>query len=67
MGKLRTYSVQFYPTTSRYHPVLSRFTRPPHNDREFTIGFRCMARKYASLSANYDNQYGWGAGLTFHY
>ena len=38
-----------------------------NTDQEFTIGFRYMVRKYASLSTNYDNQYGWGAGLTFHY
>jgi hypothetical protein len=38
-----------------------------NTDKEFTIGFRYMVRKYASLSTNYDNQYGWGAGLTFHY
>ena len=38
-----------------------------NTDREFTIGFRYMVSKYASLSTNYDNQYGWGAGLTFHY
>ena len=38
-----------------------------NTDREFTIAFRYMVSKYASLSTNYDNQYGWGAGLTFHY
>ena len=38
-----------------------------NTDQEFTIGFRYMVSKYASLSTNYDNQYGWGAGLTFHY
>lgn len=38
-----------------------------NTDREFTLGFRYMVSKYASLSTNYDNQYGWGAGLTFHY
>ena len=38
-----------------------------NTDKEFTIGFRYMVSKYASLSTNYDNQYGWGAGLTFHY
>ncbi|KAA9325121.1 multicopper oxidase domain-containing protein [Hymenobacter busanensis] len=38
-----------------------------NTDREFTVGFRYMVSKYASLSTNYDNQYGWGAGLTFHY
>ncbi|MCA8833318.1 multicopper oxidase domain-containing protein [Hymenobacter pini] len=38
-----------------------------NTDREFTLGFRYLVSKYASLSTNYDNQYGWGAGLTFHY
>jgi CopA family copper-resistance protein len=38
-----------------------------NTDKEFNIGFRYMVRKYASLSTIYDNQYGWGAGLTFHY
>jgi CopA family copper-resistance protein len=38
-----------------------------NTDKEFTLGFRYMVSKYASLSTNYDNQYGWGAGLTFHY
>ena len=38
-----------------------------NTDREFSLGFRYMVSKYASLSTNYDNQYGWGAGLTFHY
>lgn len=38
-----------------------------NTDREFTPGFRYMVSKYASLSTNYNNQYGWGAGLAFHY
>ncbi|OGX86488.1 multicopper oxidase domain-containing protein [Hymenobacter glacialis] len=38
-----------------------------NTDKEFSLGFRYMVGKYASLSTNYDNQYGWGAGLTFHY
>lgn len=38
-----------------------------NTDREFTLAFRYMVSKYASLSTNYDNQYGWGAGLTLHY
>ena len=38
-----------------------------NSDREFNLGFRYMVSKYASLSTNYDNRYGWGAGLTFHY
>ena len=37
------------------------------SDREYLLGVRYMVSKYASLSTNYDNQYGWGAGLTFHY
>ena len=38
-----------------------------NTDKEFMLGFRYMVGKYVSLSTNYDNQYGWGAGLTFHY
>ncbi|WP_051718532.1 multicopper oxidase domain-containing protein [Hymenobacter sp. IS2118] len=38
-----------------------------NTDREFSLGVRYMVSKNASLSTNYDNQYGWGAGLTFHY
>ena len=38
-----------------------------NTDREYLLGVRYMVSKYASLSTNYDNQYGWGAGLTFHY
>ena len=38
-----------------------------NTDKEFTLGFRYMVSKYASLSTNYDSEYKWGAGLTFHY
>ena len=38
-----------------------------NTDREYLLGIRYMVSKYASFSTNYDNQYGWGAGLTFHY
>ena len=38
-----------------------------NTDREYLLGVRYMVSKYASLSTNYDNQYGWGAGFTLHY
>ena len=38
-----------------------------NTDKEYTVGFRYMVRKYLSLSTNYDSDYKWGAGLTFHY
>jgi len=38
-----------------------------NTDKEYTVGFRYMVSKYASLSTNYDSDYKWGAGLTFHY
>ena len=38
-----------------------------NTDKEFTVGFRYMVRKCLSLSTNYDSDYKWGAGLTFHY
>jgi len=38
-----------------------------NTDREYTVGFRYLVSKHASLSTNYDSDYKWGAGLTFHY
>ncbi|GAB2689317.1 hypothetical protein GCM10027272_00240 [Hymenobacter frigidus] len=38
-----------------------------NTDKEYTVGFRYMVRKCLSLSTNYDSDYKWGAGLTFHY
>lgn len=38
-----------------------------NTDKEYTLGFRYMVRKCLSLSTNYDSDYKWGAGLTFHY
>lgn len=38
-----------------------------NTDKEYTLGFRYMISKYLSISTNYDSDYKWGAGLTFHY
>jgi CopA family copper-resistance protein len=38
-----------------------------NTDKEYTVGFRYMISKYLSLSTNYDSDYKWGAGLTWHY
>lgn len=38
-----------------------------NTDKEYTIGFRYMIRKDLSISTNYDSDYKWGAGLTWHY
>jgi CopA family copper-resistance protein len=38
-----------------------------NTDKEYTVGFRYMVSKYLSLSTNYDSDYKWGAGLTWHY
>lgn len=38
-----------------------------NTDREYTIGFRYMVAKSISISTNYDSDYKWGAGLTWHY
>ena len=38
-----------------------------NTDKEYTIGLRYMVSKYASISTNYDSDYKWGIGLTFHY
>ncbi|WP_166648184.1 multicopper oxidase domain-containing protein [Hymenobacter sp. UV11] len=38
-----------------------------NTDLEYTIGFRYQFSRYFSASTNYDSDYKWGAGLTFHY
>lgn len=38
-----------------------------NTDKEYTLGFRYMISKYLSISTNYDSDYKWGAGLTWHY
>ena len=38
-----------------------------NTDKEYSVNFRYMVSKYLSLSTNYDSDYGWGAGLTWHY
>lgn len=38
-----------------------------NSDKEYTIGFRYMVSKLFSISTNYDSDYKWGAGLTWHY
>lgn len=38
-----------------------------NSDKEYNVGFRYMFSRYFSLSTNYDSDYGWGAGLTWHY
>ncbi|MFZ6022943.1 MAG: multicopper oxidase domain-containing protein [Bacteroidota bacterium] len=38
-----------------------------NTDREYTVGFRYMVAKVLSISTNYDNDYKWGIGLTWHY
>lgn len=38
-----------------------------NTDKEYTVGFRYMFSRYFSVSTNYDSDYGWGAGLTWHY
>ncbi len=38
-----------------------------NTDKEYEVGFRYMFSRYLSLSTNYDSDYKWGAGLTFHY
>ena len=38
-----------------------------NSDKEYSVNFRYMVSKYFSLSTNYDSDYGWGAGLTWHY
>ncbi len=38
-----------------------------NTDREYAIGFRYMIAKPLSISTNYDSDYNWGIGLTWHY
>ena len=38
-----------------------------NTDKEYTLGFRYMIAKSFSISTNYDSDYKWGAGLTWHY
>lgn len=38
-----------------------------NTDKEYTVGFNYMFSRYFSASTNYDSDYGWGAGLTWHY
>jgi CopA family copper-resistance protein len=38
-----------------------------NTDKEYTIGFRYMVAKPLSISTNYDSDYKWGLGLTWHY
>lgn len=38
-----------------------------NTDKEYTIGFRYMVAKPFSISTNYDSDYKWGVGLTWHY
>ena len=38
-----------------------------NTDKEYTVGFRYMISRYFSVSANYDSDYKWGGGLTWHY
>lgn len=38
-----------------------------NSDGEFSTGVRYIVQKYLSLSGNYDNEMGWGAGITLTY
>lgn len=38
-----------------------------NSDGEFSTGLRYILQKWLSVSGNYDNEMGWGAGLTFTY
>ncbi|WP_228414786.1 multicopper oxidase domain-containing protein [Chryseobacterium sp. G0201] len=38
-----------------------------NSDGEFTTGLRYIVQKWFSISGNYDNEMGWGAGLTLTY
>ncbi|MFZ4928684.1 multicopper oxidase domain-containing protein [Chryseobacterium sp. Mn2064] len=38
-----------------------------NSDGEFSTGVRYIVQKWLSLSGNYDNEIGWGAGVTFNY
>ena len=38
-----------------------------NTDKEYTVGLRFMVSRFVSISTNYDSDYKWGIGLTFHY
>ncbi len=38
-----------------------------NTDKEYNLNFRYMVSKQFSLSTNYDSDYKWGVGLTWHY
>jgi CopA family copper-resistance protein len=38
-----------------------------NTDKEYAVGFRYMIAKPLSISTNYDSDYKWGIGLTWHY
>lgn len=38
-----------------------------HTDKEWGLNAKYIIAKYLAISANYDNQYGWGAGLSVIY
>ncbi len=38
-----------------------------NTDREYAVAFRYMVAKALSISTNYDSDYKWGVGLTWHY
>ncbi|GAA4166054.1 hypothetical protein GCM10022217_39110 [Chryseobacterium ginsenosidimutans] len=38
-----------------------------NSDGEFNTGLRYILQKYISVSGNYDNEMGWGAGITLTY
>lgn len=38
-----------------------------NSDGEFTTGLRYIVQKWVSISGNYDNEMGWGAGVTLTY
>lgn len=38
-----------------------------NSDGEFNTGLRYILQKYVSVSGNYDNEMGWGAGITLTY
>jgi hypothetical protein len=38
-----------------------------NSDGEFSTGLRYILQKWLSVSGNYDNEMGWGAGLTLTY
>ena len=38
-----------------------------NTDKEYDVNFRYMVSKQFSISTNYDSDYKWGVGLTWHY